>query len=336
MDSPLPTTMKAAQRVGSGPLEKTLTVSTDVSLPKNATSLPPGHVFVKVAFTSLNPIDFKVAEAPFIGTFAFKGIPCLDFAGIVVKSTVPHFKENARVFGQTQPMNFGACAEYLVVAGESCMPVPGGVRLEDASTIGIAGLTAYQTIVPFVETGAKVFINGGSGGLGTYGIQIAKAIGCSVTTTCSGGNVDLCKSIGADNVIDYRTQSVVDILKHNGEQYDLIVDNVFLDAELYWSCHEYLKPRGRFVTIIGGLRLSFIKDVLSIMLWPTLLGGGQRKFQFVGRTSNARDYERIAIWISDGLVKPVIEKIFDIEDVSKAFERLKSGRTRGKLVVRVT
>lgn len=336
MSSRLPPTMKAAQRVGSGSLEKTLKISTDVPLPKNATSLPTGHVLVKVAFTSLNPMDFKFAEAPFVGTLAFKGIPCLDFAGIVVESNVPNLKANERVFGQTEPPNFGACAEYLVVPGKLCMPVPSGVRLEDASTIGIAGLTAYQTIVPFVGTGAKVFINGGSGGLGTYGIQIAKAIGCSVTTTCSGGNVDFCKSIGADEVIDYRTRSVVDVLKHSGKQYDLIVDNVFQDAQLYWSCHEYLKPEGRFVTIVGGLRLSFIRDVLSIMLWPTLLGGGQRKFQFVGRASNAPDYERIATWISDGLVKPVIEKTYDIEDVSKAFERLKSGRTRGKLVVRVT
>lgn len=233
-------------------------------------------------------------------------------------------------------MNFGACAEYLVVAGKFCMPMPGGMRLEDASTIGIAGLTAYQTIAPFVEIGAKVFINGGSGGLGTYGIQIAKAIGCSVTSSCSSANMDLCKSIGADNVIDYSTQSVVDTLKQSSEQYDLIVDNVFQNAQLYWSCHEYLKPSGRFVTIVGGLRLSFIKDALSIMLWPRFLGGGQRKFSFVGRTPNAQDYERIATWISDGYVKPVIEKIYDIEDVSKAFKSLKTGRTRGKLVVRIT
>ena len=275
MDLPLPSKVKAARRVGSGPLEQTLTVGTDVPLPKNAIPLPPDHVVVRVAFTSLNPMDFKVAEAPLLGTFIFKGIPCLDFAGIVVASNVPHLKERQAVFGQTQPMNFGACAEYVVVAGELCMPVPSGVRLEDASTIGIAGLTAYQTIVPFVGPGAKVFINGGSGGLGTYGIQIAKAIGCSVTTACSGVNVDLCKSLGADEVIEYRTQSVVQSLENSGQHYDLIVDNVFLDAQLYWSCHEYLKPRGRFVTVVGGLKPIFIKDVLSIMLWPKSLGGGQ-------------------------------------------------------------
>ena len=233
MNSHLPPTMKAARRVGSGPLEKTLTVSIDVPLPKNAASLPADHALVKVAYTSLNPMDFKVAEAPLLGTLAFKGIPCLDFAGTVVKSKVPHLKEGERVFGQTQPMNFAACAEYVVVAEKLCMPVPVGVGLEDASTIGIAGLTAYQTIVPFVESGANVFINGGSGGVGNYGIQIAKAVGCSVTTTCSGANVNLCKSLGADEVIDYRTRSVVDTLKRSGKQYDLIVDNFFLDAQLY-------------------------------------------------------------------------------------------------------
>ena len=336
MDSPLPSTMKAAKRVGSGPIEKTLTFSTDVPLPRKATSLPADQVLVKVAFASLNPIDYKVADAPLIGTLAFKGIPCLDFAGIVVKSNAPNLKENDKVFGQTEPMNFGACAEYVVVAGKSCMPVPDGVQLEDASTIGIAGLTAYQTIAPFVKSGDSVFINGGSGGLGTYGIQIAKALGCSVTTACSGGNADLCKSIGADEVIDYRTQNVVDMLKRGGKQYDLIVDNVFHDAQIYWSSYEYLKPKGRFVTIIGGLSLGFLKDMFQIMLLPVFLGGGKRPFQIVGRSSNAQHYEQIAAWINDGLIKPVIEKTYGIEDVSKAFERLKSGRTRGKLVVRIT
>ena len=328
--------MKAAYRLGSGPLEKTLTVSTNQALPKNANALPAGYVLVKVAFTSLNPMDFKVAEAPLLGTFAFKGIPCLDFSGTIVKSRVSHLKENDKVFGQTEPMNFGACAEYLVIVGKLCIPVPAGVRLEDASTIGIAGLTAYQTIVPFVEAGANVFINGGSGGLGTYGIQIAKAIGCSVTTTCSGANADLCKSIGADEVIDYRAQSVVDVLKHSSKKYDLIVDNVFLDPQLYWSCHEYLKIKGNFVTIVGGLSFSFIKNVSQIALWPASLGGGQRKFQFVARKFDVEAYERIATWINEGLVKPVIEKIYDIEEIRKAFERLKSGRTCGKLVVRVS
>jgi NADPH:quinone reductase-like Zn-dependent oxidoreductase len=335
MASHLPSTMKAAKRVGSGPLDETLTVSTDVPLPKNAKSLPADYVIVKVAYTSLNPFDFKVAEAPVIGSLAFQGIPCLDFAGVVVESNAPRFKTGELIYGQTQPMNFGACAEYVVVAGKYCMPVPNGVELEDASTIGIAGLMAYQTIGPFVKSGAQVFIIGGSGGVGTYGIQIAKAIVCSVTTTCSGANIDLCKSLGADEVIDYRTHNIVEILKCSSKRYDLIVDNIFMDPQLYWSSHDYLKSEGRYVTIAASPKLCFIKNILSIMLWPTFLGGGQRKFQLVGRTPNAQDYEQIAEWIRQGTVKVVIEQTFELEDVREAFKRLKSGRTHGKLVVKV-
>ncbi|KPM35903.1 hypothetical protein AK830_g10684 [Neonectria ditissima] len=310
--------MKAALRVGSGPLEKTLIVSTDIPLPNNAASLPEGHVLIKVVYTSLNPMDFKAAEAPLVGTLAFKRIPGLDFAGTVVTSKDSRLKEGERVFGQTQPMNFGACAEYLVVAGHLCIAVPDAVSLEDASTIGIAGLMAYQTSVPFVEAGNSVFINGGSGGVGTYGIQIAKAVGCSVMTTCSGANADLCKRLGADEVIDYRTQNVVDTLKRSGKQYDLIVDNIFLDAQIYWSSPEYLNPAGRFVTMASGLRLGFIKDVSTTMLWPTVLGGGQRKSQLVGRTPDTQQYQRGSMWISEGAVKPVIEKTYDLEDIPRS------------------
>jgi NADPH:quinone reductase-like Zn-dependent oxidoreductase len=186
-----------------------------------------------------------------------------------------------------------------------------------------------------VKSGAQVFINGGSGGVGTYGIQIAKAIGCSVTTTCSGANIDLCKSIGADEVINYRTHNIAETLKSSSKRYDLVVDNIFMESQLYWSSHEYLKPEGIYITIASSPWLSFIKNILSIMLWPAFLGGGQRKFQLVGRTPNAQDYEQIAEWIRQGTVKVVIEQTFELEDVGKAFKRLKSGRTCGKLVVKV-
>lgn len=322
--------------MGAGPMDETLTINADEPLPATATSLRPNHVLVKVSYSSLNPMDYKVAEAPFIGTRVFKGIPGLDFAGTVVESRAPGVEKGERVFGQTQPMNFGTCAEYIVVPGKLCMPVPANVRLDDAATIGIAALTAYQTIVPFVRSGDSIFINGGSGGLGTYGIQISRALGCSVTTACSSANAALCRSLGADDAVDYRTQSVVDVLKRSGKQYDLIVDLVFLDAQLYWSSHDYLKLEGRFVTLVGGLSLRFIKDLASIMLWPRVLGGGQRKFQIVGRATNAQHYEQIAQWISGGIVKPVIEQTYDLEDIRQAFARLKSGRVRGKLVIKIS
>lgn len=336
MATSLPSTMKAAKRLSPGSLDQTLSVI-EVPLPKHSNSLPADYVLLKVSYVSLNPFDIKFAEAPIISTLAFKGIPCLDFAGVVVDSNSTRFEKDQLVYGQTQPPNFGACAEYIVVAAGFCMPVPEGVKLEDASTIGIAGLTAYQAIAPFVKPGEgdKVFINGGSGGIGTYGIQIAKALGCFVTTSCSGANVASCKELGADEVIDYRTQNLVETLERSGKQYDLLVDNVFSDPQLYWQCHSYLKPTGKYATMAASPSFAFLRAVLPILFWPTMLGGGQRKFQLVGRKSNIEDYERIAEWIRTGEIRVVIEKVYRMEDIKEAFARLKSGRVRGKLVVKI-
>lgn len=336
MATPLPSTMEAAKITRFGPLDQTVEI-TSVPLPKNSASLPPDYLLVQVSYTSLNPFDIKFAETPILGTLAFQGIPCLDFSGIVIDSTSPRFQRDQLVYGQTQPPNFGACAEYIVVAAGFCMRVPEGVKLKDASTIGIASLTAYQAIAPFVKPGEgdKVFINGGSGGIGTYGIQIAKALGCFVATSCSGANVEMCKELGADEVIDYRTRHLVETLKKSGKQYDLFVDNVFSDPQLYWSSEHYLKPTGRYVTMVASPSFAFLKAVIPIVFWPTFLGGGQRKFQLIGRKSNINDYEMVAEWIRTGAIKVVIEKVYQLKDIKEAFARLRSGRVRGKIVVKV-
>jgi len=209
------------------------------------------------------------------------------------------------------------------------------VSPEQAACVGCVGLTAYQCIAPFVKAGDKVFINGGSGGTGTFGIQICKALGCYVATSCSGANVELCKSLGADEVIDYRTQSVVDTLKRSGHQYDLIVDNVFADSALYFYAHHYMKPTGRYVTISGDPSFATIQKILSIFLIPSWFGGGQRRFQFVTCVANAEEYAQVAKWMEEGKVKAVIESIMPLEETAQAYAMLKSGRTRGKIVIRV-
>ena len=101
------------------------------------------------------------------------------------------------------------------------MPLPNGIEVDQAAAVGIAGLTAYQLIVPNTKQGDKIFINGGSGGTGTFGIQMALAIGCHVTSTCPTGNVQLCKDLGADEVIDYKTTNVAQALKANGQAFAL-------------------------------------------------------------------------------------------------------------------
>lgn len=218
------------------------------------------------------------------------------------------------------------------------MPLPDGVDFRDASSIGVAGLTAWQCIAPYVKPGSKVFINGGSGGTGTFGIQIAKALGCLVTTTCSTANVELCRSLGADEVIDYRSVDLISELKkrhsNKDDQFDLLVDNVDTVA-LYLNSEAYLKPEGRYITIAGSITLSSTISMLRILYQPSWLGGGKRKSQFLLRKSSAEDYKQVIDLMKDGKVKAVIENEYSLEDAGDAIAKLKGGRTRGKIVIKV-
>lgn len=194
-------------------------------------------------------------------------------------------------------------------------------------------------------SGERVFINGGSGGTGTFGIQIAKAVGCHVTTSCSTGNVELCRGLGADVVIDYKTQDLVAELEKIGkqgggeQQFDLIVDNVGYDpANLYWASPAYLKPGKSYVQPGSeGVTFGFVFDMLKKTYWPGFLGGGQRPWEFLGLVNKPEDLEQIARWMQEGKVRAVVDEVFGMEDKGpvRAFEKLRLGRTRGKIVVKV-
>lgn len=326
----LPTTMKAVRWTSSsGGIQAHFQV-VDIPLPSQANSLPPDSTLVKVAYSSVNPVDYKFPETPLMGRFLNR-IPCSDFSGTVVATTLPHLKLDMRVFGMTTLPAFGALAEYIIIkADQGIVPVPDGVRLQDTAALGIAGLIAYQCVAPYVSTGSRILINGGSGGVGTFAIQIAKALGCSVTATCSGPNVELCKSLGADEVIDYRSTDVVEHLKRSGVQYDHLCDVAFTPA-LFWSAQHYLKPAGVYTIIPGGPDPAALK----MLLLPGALGGGQRKVELVKRRLNATYYAQIAEWMQKGLLKTVIEQEYGLEEVGEAFARLKSGHVRGKLVIKV-
>ncbi|QIW96737.1 hypothetical protein AMS68_002255 [Peltaster fructicola] len=332
MATSLPQYMRAAQ-FSTNPIEKNLKVNPKAPLPKTAHALRKDTTLVKVAYSSLNPVDYKVLESP--AGYILGGTPAVDIAGVVVDSKLPHVKAGDRVYGMTAIPSFGALAEYAVVPKDGLALAPEGVKLEDLATLGVTGLTAWQTLSPFIKSGDKVLINGGSGGVGTFAIQIAKALGAHVTTTCSGGNVELCKSLGADEVIDYRATDLVPHLKQSGVQFDHIFDSVFYNFDLYWQAHHYLKKNAKFVTIAGEFRFDFVKTMLAIYLLPSFLGGGQRQFQFVTATANAPEYEKLGALIKEGKIKPVIESVLDLDEAGKGYAKLKTGRTRGKIVVKV-
>lgn len=276
-------------------------------------------------------------------------IPAVDFAGRVVavgptssggkhSSSEEELAAGQLVFGKLDPpVRFGVLAEYAVAPRRGCVPLPRGVGVDDAACVGTAGLTAYQCIVPNVKTGDAVFINGGSGGVGSFGIQIAKAMGCYVVASCSGVNVKLCKSLGADQVVDYTSQNLVAELEKMTRKFDLVVDNVGGPGELYWRAHLFTKPGAQFVQVGAGVSAGDIYGLVSRMVWPGFLGGGKRPFRFLGVKNNYEQFRDIAGWMAEGKVKAVIDEVFGMEDKGpvRAFEKLKTGRVKGKLVVRV-
>ncbi|KAJ9662222.1 hypothetical protein H2201_006152 [Coniosporium apollinis] len=319
-----PSTIKAWQINPSAPLPK----------PK------PGQHLVQAIATALNPVDYKPAEIPVVGRLIVPkpATPGIDFAGrIIVPATGSPLKRGQLVFGMagTNPLAGGALAEFTLAETENAVALPDGVDAVDAATIGVAALTAYQSIVPRVNKGDHVFINGGSGGTGVFGIQIAKAVGCHVTTTCSTANIELCKSLGADEVVDYRKQAVVEALKGSGRTFDHVVDNVGADLNLYWRCHEYTNPQAVYVMVGGTPSFGFAVGMFKMMLWPGFLGGGKRKFAGFFPKPKYEDLEQIGMWMKEAKVRAIIDQKFSFEQAPKAFEKLKTGRAKGKIVVDV-
>ena len=161
--------------------------------------LTPEKVYVEVISMALNPVDYKFAELPLVGRLVISkpASPGLDFCGRVISTgSKTKVKPGQVVFGRLDgPTKFGTLAECIVTKQDGAVPLPEGIDPDHGAAIGTAGITAYQSIVPFAKAGDKIFINGGSGGTGTFGIQIAKAIGCHVTTSCSTPNVQFCKDL---------------------------------------------------------------------------------------------------------------------------------------------
>lgn len=347
MSSSIPTTMKAWQfSQTTGGIEKNLKLNNTAPLPPNANSLAADQVLVQVLSSTLNPVDYKFAQLPILGNLIIKkpASPALDFAGRVVASganskkvSTEDLKPGQLVFGKLDaPTQYGTLAEYTIAPRSGCVPLPQGVSLDDAACIGTAALTAYQCIVPNIKSGDRVFINGGSGGVGSFGIQLAKVKGCYVATSCSSVNVELCKSLGADQVIDYKSKDIVAELKKM-QKFDLIVDNVGTPSELYWQCHDFTHTGTKYVQVGGGLSLGEIYSLLSRMMWPGFLGGGKRPFQFLGTANNSDHLKEIAQWMAQGKVKALVDEVYGMEDKGpiRAFERLKTGRAKGKIVVKV-
>ncbi|KAI3340641.1 hypothetical protein F4824DRAFT_396273 [Ustulina deusta] len=356
---PNPDTMRAWLYTKAGKsLASALTLSPSARRPP--TPLAADKLLVRVTYMSPNPADHKLPEigrlASVLATRSFAASPGMDYAGVIEEvgsginassssssssSATVAYRPGDAVFGRVVQTAYGTLGSYIQPHASGCVALPPSVSPPAASTLGTAAQTAYQTLVPFVRPGAgdEVFVNGGSGGVGTYAIQIAaRVLGCVVTTSCSARNAELCAELGAATVIDYTTTSVTDALRTRGRVFRLVVDNVGdSPADLYTAADDYLVPDGAFVQIGGDFSLSVLAATLSRALWPSFLGGGKRAYKFVQVQTRHEDLAQLAQWMQEGKIRAVIDgDVIPFEDAPKAFEKLKTKRTRGNLVVKVS
>ena len=325
----------------AGGLEKNLKL--DPATPSPSAELKSDEVSIEVISASLNPRDTKIAEIPIAGKWIqpMPASPAIDYAGRVVSTgsdSSSVLKPGQLVFGRLEGFpKFGTLGQFITANRSGAIPLPPNVDPDQGAAIGTAGLTAYQCVVPHCKDGDRIFIHGGSGGTGTFGIQFGKAKGCHVTTSCSTGNVQLCKDLGADEVIDYKTSNLVEKLKSKGPGYfSLVVDNVGTPDELYKASEDFLTEDGKYIQVGATVSLSATYSMLRRLFHPTALGGGKRHFQFLAVKTQAEDLSQIAIWMSEKKVKAAIDSIFELKDAAKAYERLRTNRARGKIIVHVT
>ncbi|CAI6336885.1 unnamed protein product [Periconia digitata] len=295
---------------------------------------------VRILAAGLNPADYRLSEFQLLHRFAFPkpASPGNDFAGYIVKPALDSgLKEGQLVFGAagTNFMYGGSMSEYGVAHVNNIVPIPAGLAIEEAAGITIAGLTALQSIIPYSSPGSRVLINGGSGGVGSFGIQIAKAQGRHVTATCSTANVQRCKMLGADEVIDYRTQNVLKTLEDSPQRYDLVVDYVGENYDLFWKADRYTNEDAKYVTVAVSHHPSCIRFVAAAQFMPRFLSGAKRQHITVFGQPKREDLAQLADWMVEGKIKAAIDSKYAFEDLKTAYQRLKTGRATGKIVLQV-
>src|SRR5205809_3793150 len=298
------------------------------------------QVLVRVRAASVNPYDWHFVEGtPKIMRMMGVGLRKpkdtrlgVDFAGTVeaVGKNVTQFKAGDEVFGGRG----GAFAQYVCPRATRAVALkPASVSFEDAASVNIAGITALQALRDKgkVQPGQKVLINGASGGVGTFAVQIAKSLDADVTGVCSTRNVDLVRSLGADHVIDYTKE---DFTK-SGQRYDVILDNV--GTQPLVSFRRVLIPKGKYVMIGGGgpndqgLIGPLFRPIQAMLLSPFV---SQEMGMFIADT-NQKDLAVLADLMQSGKVKPVIDRTYKLSEVPAAIAYLEQGHARGKVVITV-
>jgi len=288
------------------------------------------EILIKVRAASANAYDWRHLRAsPFFMRLMGAGllkpkhkILGADIAGQVeaVGGNVKQFQSGDEVFGEG---SYGGFAEYVCVDPNRFVPKPADLTFEEAAAVPMAGLTALQGLRDKgkIQAGQKVLINGASGGVGTFAVQIARSFGTEVTGVCSTAKMDLVRSIGADHIIDYSQEDVT----NNGQKYDLIFDNA-----AYRSISKYrriLAPGGRYVLAGGSMGRFFQLMLMSIT--------GVKNMGLMVAKVNQKDLLFLIELMKAGKVKSIIDKGYPLSETAEALRYLEDGHARGKVVITV-
>lgn len=295
------------------------------------------EVLLKVHATSINAADAHIVRGePFLVRFMLGGvfkpkytIPGSDVAGRVeaVGRNVTRFQVGDEVFGDLSASKWGAFAEYVCANEAALLLKPATISFEQAAAVPLAGVTALQGLRTLgkVQAGQKVLINGAAGGVGTYAVQIAKALGAEVTGVTRTEKMDLVRSIGAEHVIDYKQEDIT----AKGQQYDLILDNGAFRSFLDYR--KILTPTGTYI-MVGGSTSRLFQTMLQA---PLVSKMGSQTFTTLLANANIEDLAFLKELLEAGKITPAIDRCYPLAELPEAIRYFEEGHTLGKIVVSV-
>ena len=327
--------MKALQIVKYGEIKDSFAFN-DLNKP----IVQANDVLIEVKAAAINPIDKSIVLGNLQGMLPIPlpSTSAYDVSGIVVETgnEVSNFEIGDLVYSRVPQEQMGTLAEFVAVTSVAVSKKPGNISFEEAASLPLAGLTALQSLeYAGIKENDKVLIHAGSGGVGSFAIQYAKAKGAYVYTTTSTGNVEWVKELGADRVIDYKTEDYKNIAKDVDIVFDTLGKNYSLES------FEVVKKGGIVVSVVGPLDESSAKMFgLADYKLPAELvkasGDKDAEYKFIFMHPNGLHLSEIKEMIEDDKIKPIIDKVYPFSESIEAFEHLATGRAKGKIVVKIS
>jgi alcohol dehydrogenase len=304
-------------------------------------------VLVQIHAAGVNLLDSKLRDGEFKLILPYKPPFTLghDVTGVITKTgpRVTKFKVGDEVYARPKDHRIGTYAQLISINESDVAFKPKNLTMEEAASIPLVGLTAWQALIEKanLKKGQKVFIQAGSGGVGTFAIQLAKHLGATVATTTSAANIDLVKSLGADVVIDYKKDDFENTL----QGYDVVLNSQ--DKKTLEKSLRVLKPGGKLISISGPPDSEFAEEIGApwyVKLVVKLLSSGVKKkakrrgvsYSFLFMRAQGEQLSQITKLIESGVIKPVMDKVFPFEQTNEAMSYVETGRAKGKVVVKVS